>query len=134
MPEELVGEVTEKATSVTFKEFGRQGVRFSQNNQGRMKGLYDSTHMDTAEVLLKPDGTFELEARGMEMTMEGDAMLLQARGTGRMTGPTTIRMEGSLTYQTASKKFAWLNSAKIRWEGTGDTTTGEGKMKYFAQR
>ncbi len=134
MPEELVGEVTEKMTSTTVKEIGRQGVRFSQNNQGRMKGLYDAAHMDTAEVLLKPDGTFEFEGKGMEMTAEGEALLIQARGTGRMTGPTTIRWEGSGTYQTASKKFAWLNSAKMRYEGTGDTTTGEGKVKYFAQR
>ncbi len=134
MPEELVGELTENVTSTTIKEFGRQGVRLSQNNQGRMKGLYDATHMDTAEVLVKPDGTFESEIKGMEMTTEGEAILLQGRGTGRMTSPTMMRLEGSATCQTASKKFAWLNSAKIRWEGTGDTNTGEGKAKFFAQR
>ncbi len=134
MPEELVGEVTERTTSVTVKEVGRQGVRLSQNAQGRTKGLYDATHMCTTEALMKPDGTAEAEFRGMERTTEGDAILLQGRGTGRMTGPTTSRWEGSATYLTASKKFAWLNSAKIRWEGTGDTSTGENTAKFFAQR
>lgn len=134
MPEELVGECTEKVTSTTVKEMGRQGVRLSQNAQGRMKGLYEAVHMDTAEVLFKPDGTSEVENRAMEMTTEGDAILFQGRGTARMTGPTTMRVEGSLTCQTASKKLAWLNAAKIRYEGTGDTVTGEGKVKVFAQR
>ncbi len=134
MPEELVGEVTEKATSTTIKEIGRQGVRFSQNNQGRMKGLYDAVHNDTAEALFKPDGTAEFEVKGMEMTTEGDIILLQGRATGRMTSPTTSRWEGSATCQTASKKFAWLNAAKIRFEGTSDTTTGDSKAKFFAQR
>ncbi len=134
MPEELVGELTEKVTSVTIQEIGRQGVRFSQNSQGRMKGLYDAGHMDTVEVLMKPDGTMEVELRGMEVTTEGEAILLQGRGTARMMSPTMNHVEGSATYQTASKKFAWLNSAKIRFEGTGETTTGEGKVKVFAQR
>ncbi len=134
VPEELVGEVTEKATSMTINEVGRQGVRFAQNAQGRTKGLYDAAHMCTVEGLLQPDGTSEIEFRGMEMTTEGDAILLQGRGTMRLTSPTTKRGEGSATYQTASKMFAWLNSAKIRWEGTSDTATGEAKTRFFAQR
>ncbi len=134
MPEELLGELTERVTSTTVKEVGRQGVRFSQNSQGRIRGLYDATHMATIDALFKPDGTFEGEIRGMEMTTEGDAILVQGHATGRMTGPMTIRLEGSVTRQTTSKKLAWLNSAKIRFEGTADMVTGEAKEKVFAQR
>ncbi len=134
MPEELVGELTTKMTSATIQEIGRQGVRGSQNSQGRMKGLYDASHLDTVDMLLKPDGTSELELRAMEMTAEGDMIIFQGRGTGRILNPTTNRVEGTCTIQTASKKFAWLNAAKGRFEGSANPLTGEATVKVFAQR
>ncbi len=134
MQEELVGELTTKATSVTIKEMGPGGIRVSQNSQGRIQGLYDASHLDTMEGVLKPDGSMELEFQAMQMTTEGDLILVRGRGTTKMVSPTTSRIEGTGTFQTASKKFGWLNAAKGRLEGTVNPATSEAKVKVFAQR
>ncbi len=134
MPEELVGELTTKMTSATIQEIGRQGVRGSQNSQGRMKGLYEASHLDTVDMLLKPDGTQEFDFRAMEMTSQGEVFIFQGRGTAKILNPTTNRLEATCTFQTASKKFAWLNAAKGRLEGNANPLTGEATMKVFAQK
>ena len=134
IPEEFVGELSEKTTSVTIREFTPEGVRISYNNQGQIKGQYDATHMETVDAMFKPDGTYEFEARGLEQTDDGDMVLIRAKGVGRQVSPTTIQAEGEATYQTASKKLAWLNSAKGRFEGTYNAPTGEFIAKVFAQK
>ena len=69
MPEEeFLGELSEKTTSVTIKEFTPDGVLISYNLQGTQKGQYDATHMETVDALFKPDGTYEFEARGIDQT------------------------------------------------------------------
>jgi len=73
MPEEeFLGELSEKTTSVTIKEFTPDGVLISYNLQGTQKGQYDATHMETVDALFKPDGTYEFEARGIDQTDDGD--------------------------------------------------------------
>jgi len=56
------------------------------------------------------------------------------KGTGKQVSPTSVHAEGEATYQTLSQKLAWLNSAKGRFEGTYDTSTGEFIAKVFAQK
>jgi len=135
MPEEeFVGELAEKTTSVTIKEFTPEGVRISYNLQGKMKGQYEAAHMETVDAMFKPDGTYEFEARGLDQTDDGDMILIRAKGTGKQVSPTSVHAEGEATYQTLSQKLAWLNSAKGRFEGTYDTSTGEFIAKVFAQK
>lgn len=135
MPEEeFLGELAEKTTSVTIREFTPEGVRLSYNLQGTVKGQFDAAHLETVDALLKPDGTYEWEARGVDQTNTGDILLVRAQGIGKMISPTSIQAEGSVTYQTMSKALEWLNSAKGRVEGTYDQTTGEFIAKVFAQR
>lgn len=133
MQEEFLGELRQKTTSVTIGEFGPEGVRFSENLRGEMKGLYNATHLETTVALFKPDGTIETDTRAVEMTTEGDVILIQLRGMMKMTPPVS-RSESKGTFQTASKKLAWLNSAKARYEGTADESMDEGTWKVFAQR
>jgi hypothetical protein len=132
--EEFLGELAEKTTSVTIREFTPEGVRMSYNLQGTVKGAFDATHMETVDALFKPDGVYDFEARGIDQTRDGDMVLTLAKGTGKMVSPTTIQAEGSVTYQTLSKNLEWLNSAKGRFEGTYDQTTGEFIAKVFARR
>ena len=135
MPEEeFVGELAEKTTSVTIKEFTPEGVRISYNLQGKMKGQYEAAHMETVDAMFKPDGTYEFEARGLDQTDDGDMILIRVKGTGKQVSPTSVHAEGEATYQTLSQKLAWLNSAKGRFEGTYDTSTGEFIAKVFAQK
>jgi len=135
MPEEeFLGELSEKTTSVTIKEFTPDGVLISYNLQGTQKGQYDATHMETVDALFKPDGTYEFEARGIDQTNDGDMLIIKAKGTGRQVSPTSVHAEGEAVYQTLSEKLKWLNTAKGRFEGTYDTSTGEFIAKVFALR
>jgi len=132
--EEFLGELAEKTTSVTIKEFTPEGVRISYNLQGTIRGQYDADHMETVDAMFKPDGSYEFESRGLDATNDGDLILIQAKGTGKQVSPTSVHAEGEATYMTQSKNLAWLNTAKGRFEGTYNTATGEFSAKVFAQK
>jgi hypothetical protein len=132
--EEFLGELAEKTTSVTIREFTPDGVRISYNLQGKLRGQYDADHMETVEALFKPDGTYEFESLGIDQTTSGDMILVRSKGTGKQVSLTSVLAEGEATFQTQSKSLAWLNSTKARIEGTYTTTTGEFIAKAFAQK
>ncbi len=132
--EEFLGELAEKTTSVTLREFTPDGVRISYNLQGKIRGQYDADHMETVEAIFKPDGTYEFESLGMDQAVEGGMLLIKGKGTGRQLSPTSVQAEGVATFMTQSKNLGWLNSAKARFEGTYTTTTGEFIAKVFAQK
>ena len=132
--EEFLGELAEKTTSVTLREFTPDGVRISYNLQGKIRGQYDADHMETVEAIFKQDGTYEFESLGMDQTVDGDILLIKGKGTGRQVSPTSVQAEGVATFMTQSKSLGWLNSAKARFEGTYTTTTGEFIAKVFAQK
>src|SRR5438094_2800764 len=132
--EEFLGELAEKTTSVTLREFTPDGVRISYNLQGKIRGQYDADHMETVDAIFKPDGTYEFESLGMDQTVDGDMLLIKGKGTGRQLSPTSVQAEGVATFMTQSKNLGWLNSAKARFEGTYTTTTGEFIAKVFAQK
>jgi hypothetical protein len=132
--EEFLGELAEKTTSVTIREFTPEGVRIAYNLQGKLRGQYEADHMETVEALFKPDGTYDFESLGLDATMDGDMILIRAKGVGKQVSPTSVQAEGEATFQTQSKTFGWLNSAKARFEGTYTTSTGEFVAKVFAQR
>jgi hypothetical protein len=132
--EEFLGELAEKTTSVTIREFTPDGVRISYNLQGKVRGQYDADHMETVEALFKPDGTYEFEALGIDSTTEGEGIMIRSKGTGKQLSPTSVHAEGESTFMTQAKNLEWLNSAKGRFEGTYTTTTGEFVAKVFAQK
>jgi len=134
MPEEFLGELAEKTTSVTIREFTPEGVRISYNLQGQVKGQYEAAHMETVDAMYKPDGTYEFEVRALDQLSDGDMIMIRGKGTGRQVSPNSIQAEGEVTYQTMSKTLAWLNSAKGRFEGTYDTAKGEFIAKVFAEK
>ena len=135
MPEEeFLGELAEKTTSVTIREFTPEGVRISYNLEGKVRGQYEAAHMETVDAMFKPDGTYEFEVRGIDQTDDGHMVLIQGKGTGRQASPTSVQAKGEVTFQTLSKKLAWLNSAKGRFEGTYNVPAGEFIAKVFAQK
>src|SRR5256712_12197180 len=132
MPEEeFLGELSEKTTSVTIKEFTPDGVLISYNLQGTQKGQYDATHMETVDALFKPDGTYEFEARGIDQTDDGDMLIIKAKGTGRTISPTSVHAEGEAVYQTPSEKLKWLNTAQGPSERTYYTSHGQINAQVF---
>ncbi len=131
--EELLGELKEKTTTITIKDFTPAGVRAEYNQQGEVRGKFNSRHIETVSALFKPDGTVEYEGRGVDITSDGETFLVTAKGKGRQESPTTIRFEGETNYQTASKKLAWLNTTKGRHEGTYNNATGEASIRLYGK-
>jgi len=132
--EEFLGELAEKTTSVTIKEFTDDGIRISYNLQGKLRGQYDADHMETVDAMFKQDGSYVFESRGLDATSDGDLVIIRAKGTGKQVSPTAVQAEGEATFMTQSKKLEWLNSVKGRFEGTYNTVTGEFNAKVFSQK
>jgi len=131
--ENLIAELKEKTTSITIKDFSPAGIRVDYNSEGEVTGMYNARHIETASGLVKPDGSSEYEARGIDTTSDGDTILITARGKGRVETPTSSRLEGEHTFQTASKKLAWLNKVKGRHEGTYNPATGEVSIRLYGK-
>jgi len=74
-----------------------------------------------------------MKARGIDTTSDGDTILITARGKGRVETPTSSTLEGEHTFQTASKKLAWLNKVKGRHEGTYNPATGEVSIRLYGK-
>jgi hypothetical protein len=78
------------------------------------------------------DGTYDWESRAMETSKEGDVAMVSGKGTGRQALGSTIRnFEGESTCMTMSPRLGWLNSAKIRVEGTYDSKNMETHIKAY---
>ena len=132
--EELIGELKEKTTTITIKDFTPAGVRAEYNQLGEITGKINARHIETVTALFKPDGTVEYEGRGVSTTSDGETFLETSKGKGRTETPSKISFEGETSYQTASKKLAWLNGVKGRHEGTYNSDTGEASIKLYGKR
>jgi hypothetical protein len=130
---EVIVELREKDTTTTIKDITPAGVRLELNLKGEVKGKFNAAHLETPSVLLKPDGTREWEAKAIEVTRDGDQVIVTMKGTARQGTPTVVRFEGEASFQTASKKLAWLNTMKGWVEGTNDISTGEATGKVYAK-
>lgn len=124
-------EARAKITTVTVKEFTPEGARLSFNLQGEVKGKYNAARVETIDALIRPDGTAEFEGRMVDTTAEGEAILVPMKGSMKPVSPTMLQVQGTESFVTASKKYAWLNSAKARFEATINPQTGEVLAKGF---
>ncbi len=131
---EILGEFHGKTVTTTIKETTPMGVRIETNDQGEGTGKFNSTFMQTVSIFLKTDGTSEWEGKGIQTTKEGDFIVVNGRGKGRNTGPTTASWEGDVIFMTQSQKLSWLNSTKGWVEGAGDLATGEFHGKLYSRK
>ena len=67
-------------------------------------------------------------------TDEGDTVLVDFTVKSIRESATRNRFEGENTFQTASKKLAWLNGTKSRHEGEYNPVTGEQNLRVYATR
>jgi hypothetical protein len=131
---ELLGEIRGKTVTRTIKDITPLGVRLEINNEGKfVGGKYVSNHVETVSIFQNLDGTFEWEAKGLDVTNEGETVVTSGRGTGKATGPATILAEGNLVYMTQAPKLAWLNTTKARAVVTGNNQTGEFEIKVYSR-
>jgi hypothetical protein len=132
--EELLLELRGKNTTRTIKEFSPAGIRLENNLEGEVKGIYNATYYATIDALVKPDGTIDYETRQIHTTDDGDTVLVDYKGKSIRESPTHNKFVGENTFQTSSKKFAWLNGTKSRHEGEYNPVTGEQNFRVFAKR
>ena len=128
---ELLFELKAKTTTITVKEFTREGVRADYNFEGEVTGRYNAINRATVSGLVKTDGTFEFEGRGVNMTREGDTVLVTFKGHGRNETPPVGRFESEESYMTSSSRLAWLNDTKTHSEGSYNFLTGESSSKAY---
>jgi len=117
---DMIGEIKERTNSVIIKDFVADGVWIQYNSAGEFKGpKYHATHMETAEVKMKMDGTNEWELKAVEMTSEGDAVMITGKGTGRQERgkPTEGTFSGEVTFMTNSPRLSSINNTKGWIEG-----------------
>jgi hypothetical protein len=132
--EELLLESKAKNTTRTIKDFSPAGIKLEDNFGRESKGVYSATLYGTINALVKPDGTIDYEVRQIDTTSDGDAILLYFKGKSIRESPTHNRFVGENTFQTASKKLAWLNGINARHEGTYNPITGEQTLRVCGKR
>jgi hypothetical protein len=122
----------EKILTWTIKEITPFGIKHEFNTEGKTVGeLYSAQHIETANVYIKYDGGGELEARAIEITKEGEDLVLSYKGTGKRTGTTTIEYETQAFIVTSSPRLAQLNNLRIRTKGFLDIATRDITIKYY---
>ncbi len=128
---QLLSNFRGKIASIVIKEFTPQGVRAEVSGQGTVSGKYSAIHVETDNILLKPDGTREGEVRAVEFTKDGDVILITGKLTGRVVDQVRRVFEAEVTYQTRSKKLAWLNSTRGLAELQANLATGSTSGKTY---
>ena len=132
--EELLLELKGKNTTRTIKDFSPAGIRLENNLEGEVKGIYNATYYATIDALVKPDGTIDYETRQIHTTDDGETVLVDYKGKSIRESPTHNKFVGENTFQTASKKLAWLNGIKARHEGEYNPVTGEQNFRVYGTR
>jgi hypothetical protein len=126
---DMIAEIKERTNAVIIKEFNPDGALLEYNSTGEAKGKYHATHVETADVKMKMDGTNEWEIRAIEMTKEGDLIMISGKGTGQQNNFT-----GEVTYMTNSPKLSWLNNTKARVEGSTDMKSNMTTLRLWPEK
>ena len=132
MEKEMLFEGKENTTSVNIKEFSQKGAMLDITLAGKISGKIAGLIMTTHNMLMKPDGTGEADSRSIIFS-NGEAIMVMGKATGKMVDPTPIeKIEENLTFMTASKQLAYLNTTKGWAEATYNIATGEYSFKVYA--
>ena len=126
--------VKQKITSITIEVFSQDGVKLQYNAIGEITGKYSGRHLETIDVLRRQDGSNRWESRIVQTTIDGDVILILAKGIGKQDTPTTVRFQGEGTIMTQSRKFSELNSMKCWIEGTNDLENDEVDFTIYTMK
>jgi hypothetical protein len=131
MEKELLFEGKENTSSVNIKEFSPKGAMLDITLAGKISGKVKGIIMTTHNMLMKPDGTGEADLRSIIFN-NGEPIFIWGKAMGKLIDPTPIeKIEENLTFQTPSKKLAYLNTTKGWAEGTYNIATGEYSFKVY---
>lgn len=123
-----------KFVSTTIRDILPDGIKLEINSQGQLTGKYTAGHMETTTITQKMDASADWESKAMEVTPQGDFIVITGKGHGSARDPGSIKWEGEMKYMTMSPRFSWLNNKKILVEGFGNTATGDVQIKAYEMR
>lgn len=132
--EQLLLELRGHNTTRTIKDFSPAGIRLENDLEGDAKGIFTSTYYATIDALVKPDGTIDYVTRQIHTTDDSETVLLTFMGKSIRESLTHNRFVGENTFQTPSKKLAWLNGLKSRHDGEYNPVTGEQNLRVYGTR
>src|SRR5436309_14454252 len=104
---ELLLEIQGKTVTRTIKEVTPHGIKMEMNDEGQVTGKINGNSLNTINVFLKPDGTNELESKGLQSTREGDMVFVRSRCTGHMYTLTYSSTHHDVLYFTVYLKITW---------------------------
>jgi len=132
MDKELLFEGKENTTSVNIKEFSPEGAKLDIMVVGKVSGKVIGQIMTTHNALMKPDNTGTADVRSIIFS-NGELIMVWGKANGKMVDPTPIeKIEENLTFMTASKKLAYLNTTKGWADASYNLATGEYTFKVYA--
>lgn len=110
-----------------------EGTRVNARFFGTLRGpKVNGTAEGTDYVQFRSDGSGILHIHAVITTEEGDLIYIESSG---FLTPTEqkgrFNLREVVTCQTASKKYAWLNTTPAVSEGYSDNESGEVYLKYF---
>jgi hypothetical protein len=104
-------------------DFPFAGAISGPNVKGKFEGV------DYA--LIRPDGVTRLHIHGVVITDGGDLISIEASGLVTATPDGRFALKEAITYHTASKELAWLNSTQGAADGFIDMNTSELTARVF---
>ena len=132
MEKELLFEIKENTQAINLKEFSPEGAKLDIMVAGTVSGKVTGMIMTTHNALMKPDGTGNADVKSMIFS-NGEAIMVTGKANGKMVDPTPIeKIEENLTFMTASKNLAYLNTTKGWADATYNLATGEYSAKVYA--
>lgn len=132
MEKELLFEGKETTMAINLKEFSPEGAKMDIMVAGKISGKITGQIMTTHNALMKPDGTGSADVRSMIFS-NGESIMVMGKANGKMVDPAPIeKIEESLTFMTASKNLAYLNTTKGWADASYNLATGEYSFKVYA--
>ena len=128
---DLISELHGKFVSTTIRDVLPDGIKLEINSQGQVTGKYAAGHMETTTILQKMDGSADWESKAMEVTPQGDVVVVTGKGHGSASDPGSIKWDGEIKYMTMPPRLSWLNGKKVWAEGSGNQATGEVQIKAY---
>jgi len=132
MQGELLFEVKCKLLPMVFIGKVPEGTRVNIPFVGEMSGPVASGKFEgTDYILLRNDGVGVRHSHAVITTSEGELIAVQGSGISTTAPDGRNVLKGVQTYQTGSKKLAWLNSTQGLDEGFAEMAANKLELKIF---
>ncbi|URM96210.1 hypothetical protein LUW76_18825 [Actinomadura madurae] len=110
-------------------EQGEARVEVSFESRGRLLDE-DTVDMGTYVSVLGADGVLRGKGQGCTMSADGDTLLWEGAGTGRLLKDGATSFRGAIFYRTTAERFARLNGMAAMFEYDADAS-GKTESKIY---